>query len=243
MAQDWDIKPRQESCHACASPFEDKKRCTSALAFGQEGYARADYCEKCWNDKGNSIQAFSVWSGIFKKPVPPAEEPLKKENAEELLRRLMTNEDPTKVNVMYILAVMLERKRILVEKDIRTRDDGMLIRVYEHKKTGETFLIPDPKLGFHQLSQVQMEVAEMLGIPRKTDVRTQMADTGQQNKETGDKAAGDDESSEEQAAVREDEKTEETDMRDENEDEDEFDDEDEEEFEDEDDEDEESEED
>jgi len=238
MAQDWDIKPRQESCSECKTAFEDNQRCSSALAFGSEGYARADYCEKCWNDKGNAIQAFSVWSGIFKKPLPPPEEPLKKENAEELLRRLMTSEAPTKINVMYILAVMLERKRILVEKDIRTRDDGMLIRVYEHKKTGETFLVPDPKLGFNQLAQVQMEVSEMLGIPKKPDAAKKTTDVPPQDESAEISADGEDK--EEQPAVQTTEDTEEADMRDENEDEDEIDDEDEDEFEDEDDEDEDS---
>jgi hypothetical protein len=214
MVQDWDIKPRQACCHACATPFDDNQRCTSALAFGQEGYARADYCEKCWNEKGNSIQTFSVWSGIFKKPLPPAEDPLKKEDAEELLRRLMTNEDPAKINVIYILALILERKRILVEKDIRTRDDGILIRVYEHKKTGETFLVPDPKLGFHQLAQVQTEVAEMLGIPQKPESGTR-TNEGLEGKDNDKSVAKD-----EQGKIQSNEETEDANMQDDNEDED-----------------------
>ena len=49
------------------------------------------------------------------KPPPEPEEALKKETAESLLRRIMTKEDETKINLVYILAVMLERKRILVD--------------------------------------------------------------------------------------------------------------------------------
>jgi hypothetical protein len=108
----------------------------------------------------------------------------------------------------------------------------MLIRVYEHKKTGETFLIPDPKLGFDQLSQVQTEVAEMLGIPPKPDIRSQIADVSQQKEQTAENTADAGVAKDEQVAVQPTEETEEAEMRDENEDEDELDDEDEDEFED-----------
>jgi hypothetical protein len=167
MIQDWDIKPRGQECHGCKTAFDDHQRCHSVLEFGQEGYSRGDYCGKCWEEKAKMPSRFSAWSGIFKKPPPEAEEPLKKENAEELLRRLMETEDPSKRNVIYILAIMLERKRMLVEKDVKTRDDGVMIRVYEHRKTGETFLVPDPRLGFDQLTMVQQEVADMLGMSPK----------------------------------------------------------------------------
>ena len=165
MAQDWDIKPRSERCHGCETPFGDKQIYLSALAFGDEGYTRTDYCEKCWSGNIKSASPYSVWRGVFRIPPPQPEEPLKKETAESLLRSLMGKEDESKRNVMYILAVMLERKRILAERDVQTRDDGIMIRVYEHRGTGETFLVPDPQLHLDQLEQVQQEIAEMLGKP------------------------------------------------------------------------------
>ena len=163
MSQDWDIKPRSDSCRVCDAPFEDQQPYFAALTFGPEGYARADYCEQCRAGEKPSDGPYSTWQGIFKMPPPPPEEALKKETAETLLRRLMEDEDPAQINVMYILAVMLERKRVLVEKDVQTREDGTLIRIYEHRKSGETFLIPDPKLRLDQLDQVQEEVVALLG--------------------------------------------------------------------------------
>ena len=62
---------------------------------------------------------------------------------------------------------MLERKRILAERDIQTNENGTMVRVYEHRKTGETFLIPDPRLQLSQLEKVQEEVISMLGGPPK----------------------------------------------------------------------------
>lgn len=173
MAQDWDIKPRDEACHGCKTPFEDKQIYFSTLVFGDEGYMRTDYCEKCWSGNMKSASPYSVWQGVFMTPPPEPEEPLKKETAESLLRRLMEKEEfpsevsakegASKINVIYILAIMLERKRILVERDVQVHDDGSRLLVYEHRHTGETFLIPDPQLGLDQLGQVQQEVADMLG--------------------------------------------------------------------------------
>lgn len=133
------------------------------LVWGDDGYVRTDFCENCWAQKQEIGSPYSIWQGVFKMPAPAQEEPLKKETAESLLRRLMENEDKSKINVIYILAIMLERKRILVERDIQTRNDGTIIHIYEHRKTGETFLIPDPHLKLDQLESVQQEVIAMLG--------------------------------------------------------------------------------
>lgn len=163
MAQDWDIKPRSDACAACSGLFVDQQAYNAALIFGEEGYTRSDYCDPCWEKKLEEGGAYSTWRGVFRMPPPPEEEAVKKENAESLLRRLVEDDDETHINVIYILAVMLERKRLLVERDLRVRDDGMTIRVYEYRKTGETFLIPDPRLKLNELEPVQAEVIAMLG--------------------------------------------------------------------------------
>jgi hypothetical protein len=167
MVQDWDIKPRADACGQCQVPFADRQPYYALLVFGNEGYQRSDFCEACWDAKRGAITPYSLWKGIFRLPPPEPEEPLKKETAESLLRRLMEDEDPSKGNVIYILAVMLERKRILIERDVQTTDQGAMTRVYEHRKTGETFVVPDPRLRLDQLETVQQQVIAMLGTPEK----------------------------------------------------------------------------
>jgi len=161
VAQDWDIKPRAETCGACAEGFGDGDTYYSVLVYGEEGYARADYCKRCWESGRTGKPAYGSWQGVFRLPPPPKEEPLRKETAEALLRRMMEEEDADPP-VMYILAVMLERKRILVERDVQTGDRGERVRVYEHRETGETFIVVDPRLSLDALEPVQQRVAEML---------------------------------------------------------------------------------
>ena len=61
----------------------------------------------------------------------------------------------------YILAVMLERKRLLKVKQQITRD-GQRVFIYEHPKTGDVFTIADPGLHLDQLQEVQQDVARLL---------------------------------------------------------------------------------
>lgn len=166
--QEWNIKSRSDACQSCNKAFEDDEEFYSRLEFAAEGYARRDLCAVCWTDAARR-GALSVWKTIYKVPPPPTPEPLQKETAESLLRKLMETEDHANLNTIFILAVMLERKRILAERDVQVRDDGVKVRVYEHKKTGETFMIADPGLKLAELEQVQTEVVAMLGGGRAED--------------------------------------------------------------------------
>jgi hypothetical protein len=81
---------------------------------------------------------------------------------------LIESSDPAQASARYILAVMLERKRILRHRDTVREDDGTERLVYEHAKTGESFTIPDPHLRLDQLAEVQQQVATLLSPASET---------------------------------------------------------------------------
>jgi hypothetical protein len=97
---------------------------------------------------------------VFEVP-PPVPEPIQKETAESLLRKLLDRNDPRDQAVTYILAVMLERKRILRVQD-QTRKDGTRFFIYEHGRSGDVFTVADPNLRLDQLEEVQRDVARLL---------------------------------------------------------------------------------
>ncbi len=57
----------------------------------------------------------------------------------------MEANDPRHGPVCYILAVMLERKRILKVKE-QIQGQGGRVFIYEHAGTGDVFTIADPNL-------------------------------------------------------------------------------------------------
>jgi hypothetical protein len=71
---------------------------------------------------------------------------------------------------------MLERRRVLVERGIQRDPDGSVIRIYEHRQTGESFLIREPELRLDQLESVQAEVVAMLGGDKATEEGAAEAD-------------------------------------------------------------------
>lgn len=160
--REWDIKPRGTVCLQCQVSFADQQAYVSRLIFSKDGYERSDYCKACWVQRTETDKVVSVWNGVYKIPPPKPEEPVKKETVESLLRRLIECHDEVHRNVIFILIVMLERRRILVEKDVQRNEDGTVVRVYEHRETGETFVITDPMLRMDQIKSVQEEVVAML---------------------------------------------------------------------------------
>ena len=171
LAAEWRIRACAPQCHGCNRPFEDGEKVFSRLLFalGEAGYAREDYCAECAKKLGDEGRngAISHWTGAWAAPEKKVE-PVKKETAESLLRELMEGDDPGKRNVVFILAVMLERRRILVEREVQLQPDGEKIRVYAHRKSGEVFVVPDPGLKLGELAAVQEEVVGMLGGGEKS---------------------------------------------------------------------------
>ncbi|MFU8780449.1 MAG: hypothetical protein ACNA71_05425 [Kiritimatiellia bacterium] len=170
-AQEWSIQSRGNACQVCQRTFHDGEECISALFPDPPGFLRGDFCQACWEQRETHQTApFSVWKTVYALPPAAPVEALRKETAESLLRRMLEEDQHEQIPVIYILALMLERKKILVEKDVTVDDDNTVRRIYEHRKTGEMFVITDPRLQVDGLESVQQQVAAMLGAqPQATD--------------------------------------------------------------------------
>ena len=163
---DWNFQSRAHACHACAKPFANRQAYHTLLAFERHELARQDVCEACWtaqfSEGASDRKGFiSHWVGEYQAPPAAAPDAIQKETAETLLRKLMEKNDPQYRAPAYILAVMLERKKILKVK-AQLRENGVRIFIYEQPKTGDVFTIPDPELQLTQLEEVQRQVAALM---------------------------------------------------------------------------------
>lgn len=161
---EWNIQSRAHACEACQQPFADKQVYHTLLFEVPPDLRRTDVCEPCWQKQfaDASIQKglISRWQGVYEAP-PPVVDPIQKETAETLLRKLIEQNDPRYAPAGFILAVMLERKRVLKVKEQIVRE-GKRTFVYEQSKTGDVFTINDPDLHLNQLEEVQRDVAALL---------------------------------------------------------------------------------
>ncbi len=170
MLHDWTIQARADCCDLTGRPFADGEPFFTLLYRDDKTGAlhRRDLSEEGFRSLRESGAAdaeppFSFWRTKFTAPGAPPPETLPKEDAESLLRRFLGEGRAEQARAAYILALMLERKRLLRPTD--TREDpatGERLLIYEHARTGETFVVADPRLRLDQLEGVQREVAQLL---------------------------------------------------------------------------------
>ena len=161
MMPEWEIKARARQCAKSQEPFAEGATIYTLLFRDRNGFRREDISERAWSEIKGQVQPFSFWKSKYEAPPPPAPEPVPKESGESLLRKLIDEDQPDHVNARYVLSIMLERKKILKQVDVRENSDVKFL-IYEHAKTGEVFIIEDPRLKLDQLDSVQQEVYRLL---------------------------------------------------------------------------------
>ena len=159
LPNEWAIKQRADKCAVTERLFTPGEYFYTLLFHDADGYRREDLSAEAWAKRNENIQPFSFWKTRY-EPLPSAPEPLAKENAEQLFRRLISSENPP-ASACYVLAAMLERKRVLKQIKTENAEKGRVL-VYEHGATGDVFIVPDPGLRLDELETVQNEVAELL---------------------------------------------------------------------------------
>ena len=171
---EWNIQSRGHECAACGRGFADKEAYHTLLFDEKADFRRSDICQACWQTQysqgARERKGFiSYWQGVYEAPRPPSE-PIQRETAESLLRKLIELNDPRYIPAGFILAVMLERKRHLKVKEQLVRE-GQRVFIYEQPKTGDVFTIVDPNLQLSQLEAVQRDIAALLehGLDPPTD--------------------------------------------------------------------------
>jgi hypothetical protein len=161
LPNEWAITHRADACAVTQRPFVPGEYFYTLLYHGADGYRREDLSEEAWQNRNENIQPFSFWKSRYEPLPPKPPEPLAKENAEQLFRRLIGSENPPP-NACYVLAAMLERKRVLKQVKTESRDNDRRVLIYEQPTTGDVFVVPDPQLRLVELETVQNEVSELL---------------------------------------------------------------------------------
>lgn len=165
LGDSWQIKSRARSCSVTGKTFEDGESYYAAIFPDPEssGYLRRDFSEQAWHDRSlDADEPFSFWRGKYEiAPAEPKSEVMEKDDAESLFRRMVEEDLPHTENARFILAAMLERKKQLKETDTQRLPTGIL-RVYEHRKSGDVFIVRDPEIDLEQVEAIQQEVSDLL---------------------------------------------------------------------------------
>lgn len=164
LHESWHLRTRSHQCAHTQEKFTDGQVIIAVIDrdLSDEGWLRRDYSLAGWQACGAEAQhAFSHWKTTYKAPQATEKPAMLKESPLMLLRRLVDEDQEATENARFILAVMLERQKILRETDCQPMPSGVL-RVYEHRREGDIFLIRDPNVPLDQVEQIQAEVMALL---------------------------------------------------------------------------------
>lgn len=182
----WEIRSRNKTCQECEKIFLESDTYHCLLEEVEDEFVRRDYCLECWEKSGSGKLGhealISYWRGEI-KPEPIREKPdiIHRNTAEGLLRKYLHSQAENEKNLCYILALMLERKRILVHKETLHKDNSeKQLLIYEHVRSQEAFVIEDPQLSLERIERVQTQVKELL------DAETSAVEVDQQTDQDAD---------------------------------------------------------
>lgn len=188
LHEPWSIKSRAHYCSITERKFTDGESFYTAIFPDPEegGYLRKDFSKEAWdNREKDADEPFSFWSTLYHVPVKEDEVTVTDESPEDLLRRLIEEDEEHTENARYILAIMLERKKQLVEADNQPTATG-IIRIYEHRKSGDVFIVKDPNIPLSEVESIQNEVSELLehgGRKKENDAEGENVENVEEKKE------------------------------------------------------------
>ena len=171
IIQDWKIRSRAHRCTDTERTFEDGERVVTGIFADPEsdGYLRKDYCLEAWDRLKDELKPFSFWQGTYHAPEQEHDpQDLGKESPEAMLRRMIDEDESNTENARYILALMLERKKVLIPVDAQELESRRML-FYEHKENGDVFVVADPQLHLDEIEAVQEEVALLLAGKSASD--------------------------------------------------------------------------
>ncbi len=160
---EWNIKTRSSVCQTSGRPFQEDEPFYTLLIETPEGLLRTDMCQEAWESREPAPDMVSYWKSIFKPDPPVSPDAVRKEDAESELRRLLENLAPENHKTCYLLALLLERKRILKSREKITRNGQKLV-AYEHALTQETLLVPEIEFKLTEMDGLIAEISSGHGM-------------------------------------------------------------------------------
>lgn len=161
---DWQIQPLSRTCAATGQPLEEGERVTCFLFRDEQGQLqRADVRGAEAADFTPEGVTLGRW-GRTLKPRNEEEREAKQQalaSAEELFMSLAeasVEGDDTRDALLQILALLLERKRVLKEVE---RPEAAVVR-FKHAKTGQTFDVPMHEIAPTQLIALQGQLEALV---------------------------------------------------------------------------------
>lgn len=154
------IEANTRRCAVTGRQLEAGEKYYSALLDEGGKFRRLDYSSEAW--QGPPQGAFSFWAGR----IPPADATGRPKIDDDMLldcfQRLEGDADAGRVNFRYIVGLLLMRRKRFRFDEARMENDQEIL-VLRCVRTGEQYLVVNPRLTETEMAAVQEEVFKVLG--------------------------------------------------------------------------------
>ena len=161
MVAEYDIHKSTHQCCVTGKTLEEGEAYYSVLVEAGVELVRQDYSIEAWGEE--PAGAIAVW----KTRVPVKGEPKKLvidvEMMLDFIKRLENADEPHKINMRYLLGLLLMRKRVLKFDEVEREGDNDYL-ILTHRREDVTYRILDPHLSEQELEDLQAQMETVIGM-------------------------------------------------------------------------------
>ena len=166
MAKEYDIAKFSGRCCRCERELAGGEEFVAALTDGGEQFSREDYCPACWDQRCQAApQAFCIWRGRMPEPEKPRRQLVGNEMLLDLFEKLDGQQEPSKLNLRFVLALMLMRKKLLVYDRSDTDQAGNETWTMHYKGQDAPIEIAKPQLDEEKIAQLAEQLGALFEVP------------------------------------------------------------------------------
>lgn len=129
---EWKIHRRESGCSSCGKAFEESEALFSLLHLGEDALRREDQCAACFQDPGEqepgTPRDLLFWRTHHQND-PRARFAVDFEALSELFLALESRTEERLLELRYVVALLLLRKKRLKLVGVRRRADGEILNV------------------------------------------------------------------------------------------------------------------
>jgi hypothetical protein len=157
---DYQIQPSTRRCSATGRELRPGERCYSVLLDEGGKLVRRDFAAEAW--QGPPPGAYSFWAGRVPTPQGKRRPALDDDLLLDCFQRLEGQAEPGRMNLRYVLALLLMRRRRFQFEEARA-EAGREVLTVRCARTGARHLVVNPGLTEEEMAQVQEDVFQALG--------------------------------------------------------------------------------
>jgi len=165
MGKEYNISRTGGQCSRCGKQLQAGDEFVTTVREYGEDFRREDFCAACWEDQPQGDDPDLL--GLWRSRIPPPQEKRKLFVDNDLLvsffERLEGAAEPVKINLRFVLALVLMRKKLLVyDKSETAADDGRDVWKMHFKGSGQTHEVIDPNMDEEKIAEVSRHLSEIL---------------------------------------------------------------------------------